>query len=262
MNPVDVRAEFANDITRKAGETALAFFQQGDSLTIEQKGLQDWVSNADRSVEKQLREALHNRFPDDAVVGEEHEDTAGTSGYIWVIDPIDGTTNFVTGTPGWCVVLACVFEAQCVCSAICDPVSGEFFNAQRERGAFVNGRRIKTSSATRMNQGTLGVGHSTRVPAKATLNILEALLEQQGLFRRSGSGALDLAYVAAGRLIGFVEPHMNAWDCIAALLMIEEAGGIVQPFDMNAMIQSGGRVVTSCEGLYEPIRDMVAKAYD
>lgn len=262
MNPVDVRAEFANDITRQAALKALELFQQRDSLEIEQKGLQDWVSNADRSVEMQLREALSSQFPDDAIVGEEHENTTGSSGYIWIIDPIDGTTNFVTGTPGWCVVLACVYQDQCVCSAICDPVSGEFFNAQRGLGAFVNGRKMLASSATRLNQGTLGVGHSTRVPAKATLNVLQALMEQEGLFRRSGSGALDLAYVAAGRLIGFVEPHMNAWDCVAALLMIEEARGVVQPFDMNSMIQSGGRVVASCEGVYSLIQPMATQAYE
>ena len=248
-------------IVEQAAEKAWSLFKDKDALNIEVKGLQDWVSNADKSVEDQIRAELSQAFPNDGIVGEEHGNVVGTSGYTWVIDPIDGTSNFVTGTPGWCVVLACVLDGQTVSAAICDPIAGETFTAVKGQGARLNGKAIQCSPVTAIDQGTLGLGHSTRVPADSTVNLLTALLNADGLFRRSGSGALDLAYVSAGRLIGFVEPHMNAWDCIAALLLIEEAGGQYEAYDMDTMLAKGGRVITACAGVYDEIHAMTDKAY-
>ena len=264
MNTCEVESRFAHavEITAVAAQSALRLFRDRDNLDIEQKGLQDWVSNADKSVEDELRAALKALFPDDAIIGEEHGVSAGQSKYTWVIDPIDGTTNFVTGTPGWCVVLACVQGEQVVCSVVCDPVSGETFTAMRGHGATVNGRTMFVSSATRFDEGTLGIGHSTRVPAQSTLRVLDAVMSRNGLFRRIGSGALDLAYVAAGRSIGFVEPHMNAWDCLASLLMIEEAGGMVEPYDMTTMLNTGGKVLASCNGIYDELLEMASDGYE
>ncbi len=248
-------------IVEKAAALALSLFKDKDKLDIEIKGLQDWVSNADKSVEDQIRAALGELFPNDAIVGEEHDNVTGTSGYTWVIDPIDGTTNFVNSTPGWCVVLACVYNGVTVSAAICDPIPVEMYTAMKGSGAKLNGKPMQCSPVDAIEKGTLGVGHSTRVPAQQTLSLLDALLNANGLFRRSGSGALDLSYVAAGRLIGFVEPHMNAWDCLAALLLIEEAGGKVEPFDMDVMIAQGGRVITAGAGVYDTVHAMAADAY-
>lgn len=256
------RHEFACAIVESAAEVALAFFRERDSLAIEVKGLQDWVSNADKSVEDRLRADLSKAYPDDAIVGEEHGESTGRSGFVWVIDPIDGTTNFVNGMPGWCVVLACVQDDNSVSCVICDPVAKETYAAIRGEGAMLNGKPIHVSAAQALNQGTVGVGHSTRVAAESTLALLTTLLHQQGLFRRGGSGALDLAYVAAGRLLGYAEPHMNAWDCLAAILLIEEAGGQVQPFAMDMMLAQGGRVVVACPGVFEQLVDMTDAAYD
>lgn len=261
MNPIESRHAFAKDIVAGAAESALGLFHDRDNLDIEVKGLQDWVSNADKSVEHQIRAALMDTYPDDSIVGEEHGDVTSSSGFTWVIDPIDGTTNFVNGTPGWCVVLACVQNDQTVCAVICDPVSNETFSGARGQGATVNGRRMQAHSATSFGDGTLGVGHNSRIPAEPTLALLTHLLNRQGLFRRGGSGALDLAYVAAGRLIGYVEPHMNAWDCLASLLFIEEAGGIVEPFDMQTMLAKGGRVVTAAPGIYNEVAELAEAAY-
>jgi len=262
MNSIDSRLAYARDACERVAQTALALFNDRDNLNIEQKGLQDWVSNADKTVEEELRRLLQSTFPADAIIGEEHANTDGTSEYTWVIDPIDGTTNFVNGTPGWCVVLACVKGDDCVCGVICDPISKETFTAVKGGGAYVNKRKMRVSQATSLDAGTLAVGHSSRVSALLTINVLSELLQRDGMFRRSGSGAQDLAYVAAGRLIGYVEPHMNAWDCLAALLMIEEAGGIVQTFDMQQMLSHGGRVVASGPGIHEELLAMVQRAYD
>lgn len=262
MDPIEIRLSQAVKMTSNAAQSALTLFHDRDNLDIEQKGLQDWVSNADKSVEDELRAALQLAFPEDAIVGEEHGSVQGVSGFTWVIDPIDGTTNFVNGTPGWCVVLACVHKNQSVCSVIVDPVANETFTAIRGGGATVNGRTMRISPATELNQGTLGVGHSARVPPSQTLEMLRLLMSREGLFRRGGSGALDLVYVAAGRLVGFVEVHMNAWDCLAALLMIEEAGGNVEHFNMPTMLAQGGRVVTACPGVYEEVLAMTHKAFN
>ncbi|ASJ75844.1 inositol monophosphatase family protein [Granulosicoccus antarcticus] len=261
MSAVAARLEFAKGIVAEAAQSALTLFHDRDNLDIEVKGLQDWVSNADKSVEDQIRAAIGDSFPDDSIVGEEHDNVTGSSGFTWVIDPIDGTTNFVNGTPGWCVVLACVQNDQTVCAVICDPVSNENYTGQRGQGAFLNGRRLQAHAANSLSDGTLGVGHNSRIPPEPTLTLLTQLLNRQGLFRRGGSGALDLAYVAAGRLIGYVEPHMNAWDCLASLLFIEEAGGKVEAFNMQHMLEKGGRVITAGPGIYNEVASMVETAY-
>lgn len=249
-------------IVERAAEHALTLFRDKDALNIEVKGLQDWVSNADKSVEDLIRAALQEHFPGDGIIGEEHDDIPSVSGYTWVIDPIDGTTNFVNGTPGWCVVLACVNAQRIEHAVVCDPVAGETFAARRGSGATLNGKRISVNTTvTAFDQGTLGVGHSTRVPAHTSATLITRLLHNNGLFRRSGSGALDLAYVAAGRLIGYVEPHMNAWDCLASLLIIEEAGGQIKPYDMEPMLAGGGMVVTGSPGVFEKILRMAEECY-
>jgi len=258
---LQLRHDASIGFVKQAAAYALSLFRDRDQLDIEVKGLQDWVSNADKSVEDQLRAALLKAFPDDGIIGEEHGEVISRSGYTWVIDPIDGTTNFVTGTPGWCVVLACVDNQQTLSAAICDPIADESYSALRGQGAFLNGKQIQCSAVTQINQGTLGVGHSTRVPAIKTLNLMQSLLTADGIFRRGGSGALDLAYVAAGRLIGFVEPHMNAWDCLAAMLLIEEAGGKVDACDMAEMLKQGSYVIATSPGVYEEVRAITKKAY-
>ena len=247
------RHERAAGIVSAAAATALGFFRERDSLVVESKGRQDWVSEADRGVEREIRDALAAAFPDDGIVGEEHEDVVGSSGFVWVVDPIDGTTNFVNGMPGWCVVLAGMLDGRTVLAHLEDPVAGEVFVARRGHGATLDGRAIAVATSESLSSGTLGVGHSPQVAPEGTLALLEALLAAGGLYYRSGSGALDLARVAAGRLIGYAEGHMNAWDCLAALLLIEEAGGRVQPFDMGAMLARGGRVVASAPGVHDAL---------
>lgn len=256
------RHDAALSIVATAATHALELFREGDLLDIEVKGLQDWVSNADKSVEDLIRAALGEAFPDDSIVGEEHANKQGSSAFTWVLDPIDGTTNFVNSTPGWCVVIACVENDQTVIAAICDPIPNETYSAIKGQGAKLNGKPISCSPLDSLDKGTLGVGHSTRVPPEQTIRVIESLLKANGLFRRSGSGALDLAYVAAGRLLGFVEPHMNAWDCLASILLIEEAGGKVEPFDMPTMIASGGRVIVAGPNIYEDVLQMTVAAYD
>ena len=258
---IERRHALGGEIVAVAAATALDRFRARETLEVETKGLQDWVSAADREVEREIRDALGAAFPDDGIVGEEHGNVAGTSGFVWVIDPIDGTTNFIAGNPGWCVVLAGVHAGRTVVAHLCDPLVGETFAARRGAGATLDGHPIRAAASDSLARGTLGVGHSTRVGADGTLALLEGLLRADGLFYRSGSGALDLARVAAGRLIGYVEAHMNAWDCLAALLLVEEAGGRVQPFDMERMLAGGGRVVAAAPGVHAALVALTDEAF-
>jgi len=259
---VQARLSTALTIVDDAAALALRMFGERDALTIESKGLQDWVSDADRGVEDRIRAALRQACPDDGIVGEERATVAGESGYTWVIDPIDGTTLYVNGAPGWCVVLACVHRGRTVLGVIADPIARETYHAMRGAGTFLNGKPVDAASVQRLDQGSVSVGHSARDPIEPTLAVLRALLEAGGLYQRTGSGANCLAMVAAGRLIGYVEFHMNAWDCLAAMLLIEEAGGRVEGFDMQTMLASGGRVIAAAPGVYEALHAIAADAFD
>ena len=147
-------------------------------------------------------------------------------------------------------MLACVYDNAVVISIIIDPKSDETFIAVKGHGATLNGRKLAVSSATKLSDGSTGVGYAPRTDPTITLTVLDKLMQADGVYFRCGSGALMLSYVAAGRLIGYCETHMYAWDCIAALLVIAEAGGIVDEFDMDTMLTSGGRVLTACPGVY------------
>ena len=243
------RRAFAEDLAERAGAFALAQFKALDSLVVETKGRHDLVSQADRETETFIRDAIEKRWPDDGIVGEEHGRLAGKSGFDWVIDPIDGTANFVTGIPHWCVVIACAHEGHPVVGAICDPNTGELFSAARGLGATVNGRALSVSSATSLSQGSVATGASGRTDREQASAMVRSILIQDGMFFRSASGALMLAYVASGRLIGYIEDHMNSWDCFAALVMIVEAGGVCTPLDDNALL-GGTRLVAGTPGVH------------
>jgi len=257
MSDIEKRFEAARRIAESAAQTALQHFTNHDSLKIESKGTQDWVSNADREVELEIRAALSSAFPDDSIVGEEHDNKSGSSPFTWVIDPIDGTTSFVNTMPGWCVVIACVMNGETVIGVLVDPIAKESFCACKGGVATMNGEPIRVSNAQSVKEGFVAVGHSARIDHRLTVQFLSALMEEGGVYYRIGSGALMLAYVAAGRLLAFVEPHMYAWDCMAALFIIEQAGGRTQSFDASEMLVSGGRVLAAAPGVYDQISSMV-----
>lgn len=230
-------------ICREAGNMALDYFRNRSALAIESKGPQDWVTEADRNVELLIRDRLSARWPDDGIVGEEHASIQGTSGFRWVIDPIDGTANFVNGIPVWCVILAGVAGGKTQIGVIHDPVHEETFVALRGKGATLNGDAIRVAEVARLGSGTVSVGYSNRKEARNILPVIGDLLDNGAKFHRNASGGLTLAYVAAGRLIGYLEEHMNAWDCLAGQLLVREAGGYVEDQDADRMIVDGGRVI-------------------
>lgn len=255
------RLDFAVDLARRAGAFAKTHFEAIDTLVIESKGHQDLVSNADKDTETLIRAALDEHWPDDGIVGEEHGRKTGTSGYDWVIDPIDGTANFVRGLPQWCVAIACARDGEAVVGVIFEPSSGEMFTAAKGGGAFVNGKPMRVAQTGDMGQGSVGIGFSGRLPGMKAVTALTMVVERGGVFFRNASGALMLAYVAAGRLIGYLEEFMNSWDCVAGLLMIEEAGGTIVKPDPKTSLDHGTVVIGGGPNIFAEINEIAEASF-
>ena len=259
--PYQDRLAFAVDIARRAGDAGMVHFRALENLTIESKGHQDMVSNADRELETLIRKGIAAAYPDDGIIGEEHGPVTGSSGFTWIIDPIDGTANFVQGIPAWCVVVACVDEKGPVIGVTHEPSAGETFAAARGSGATLNGKPMRVSNSRSLSDGSMGVGFSNRVEVSPILKFIDALTADGGVFFRNASGALMMAYVAAGRLIGYAEPHMNPWDCVAGILQIEEAGGRVFPVEPEVMLDRGGPVIAAADGVFDRTRELAEHAF-
>ncbi len=247
------RARTAAEFAREAGILARGYFEDRSKLHVDRKGAQDWVSDADRNVELLIRERLAKAWPDDGIFGEEHAPKPGSSGFDWVIDPIDGTTNFVNGIPAWTIVIAGVSDNQTKVGVIHDPNVNETYFAIRGQGATLNGAPMQVALGQAIEDGTVAVGYSNRVAPRNVVPVVEALIDRGAMFHRNASGALSLAYVAAGRLLGYMEEHMNAWDCLAGQLLIEEACGRVEPQNASDMIRDGGRVVVGTPDVFDTL---------
>ncbi len=210
----------------------------------------------DFAAEKLIEEGVRSTFPDDSFLGEESADSfvPQPGRGIWIVDPIDGTQPFVNGIASWCIAIAFIDEGRAQFGLVYDPCRDELFAAKVGGGATLNGRRIIASSATSLLDGMVCIGYSNRVTPEDTLGPLTRLMHANGMYHRSGSGALSLAYVAAGRLIGYFEPHMNSWDYAASIVIIEESGGVINDClpDDQAMIK-GGLVLAAAPGVYEEL---------
>ena len=213
-------------VARRAGALALHYFLNRDQLLIETKRvLTDMVSQADREVEDLIRDEIKAAYPEDAFLGEEYGLEPGSSALTWVVDPIDGTAPYLNGLPGWCISIGLMDRDGPLLGAIYVPVLDEMFLGGRGLGTPLNGQPVRVTDRFDLSTGLLGVGTNDRVPA-ARVGQLYGDLAADGIAHvRYGSGALMLAYVAAGRLVGYCEPRMSVWDCLAAYALIEAAGG-------------------------------------
>ncbi len=261
MSSISERKEFAISAAEEAGALASTYFNNRDTLVVDQKGAQDWVSEADRNVEAFVRQKITEAFPEDGIFGEEDVAKAGSSGFDWVIDPIDGTTNFVNGIPAWTIVLALVSDGRTQLGVIHEPNVREVYVAERDAGATLNGQPMRVASDVELASGTISVGYSNRVEAANVIPVIKSIVESGALYHRNASGALSLAYVAAGRLLGYVEEHMNAWDCLAGQLMVAEAGGLIEDQDVNEMIRKGGRVIVGTPKVFGTLKRICDNAW-
>jgi myo-inositol-1(or 4)-monophosphatase len=222
--------ETAAAIAREAGALLVRFFER--RIAFEYKGEHDLITEADRASETLIVERLRSHFPSHAIVAEEGSGHAARSEYCWYVDPLDGTTNFAHGFPVFNVTLALEHAGRLIAGVVYDPIRDEMFSAERGSGAYLNGRRIHASRADRLEQALVATGFPN-MRRRDSINVLffhQMAMATHGV-RRPGAAALDLAYVAAGRLDAFWEFGLKSWDMAAGLLLVEEAGGSIS--DMN-----------------------------
>lgn len=230
------RRDVAARVAREAGMLLLDVAAQhalGINLDVATKtSLTDPVSNADRASERHITSAIHQAFPNDGIISEEGQgETTGTSGYWWVIDPLDGTVNFLYGNPLWCVSIACVDASGTVAAAIYHPPADELFLAARAGGATLNGTQLVGAADVPLRESLIATGFSYEAKAREPQgHELADLLPHVRDIRRGGAAALDLAWVAAGRYTAYFEMTLKTWDWAAGALLVTEAGGVVASF--------------------------------
>lgn len=230
MPSVEELLQTAEEAARRAGRVLADTFL--DERKIEFKGGIDLVTDADRAAEKEILALIQGRYPGHAVLAEESGWTEG-SGHRWVIDPLDGTTNYSHQVPHYCVSIAVVGDEGILAGAIYDPMRDELFSAAKGRGAHLNGRPMHPSGSTGLGTGLLCTGfpYDVRENPEAPLGLFNRLIRKAQGIRRMGSAALDLAYVASGRFDGFFEFGLKPWDIAAGALIVQEAGGHMAQID-------------------------------
>lgn len=247
---LDLRLKTAAAITRDAGKLALDYFIRRDQLEVELKGLQDLVSLADRETEDLIRDGLARAFPDDAIIGEEGgTEAAHADGPLWIIDPIDGTMNFLRGVPYWSVAVALMVDRELMIGITYDPVHDELYTARRGGGAFRDGQPIRASAVSDPNKAVIGATFSFKMSIDSYGRLLTAILEGGSDHRRLGSTALMMAHVADGRLDACATLMCNSWDVIGGLMLVEEAGGVASDFQDGAALDEPNRCYGAAPGL-------------
>jgi myo-inositol-1(or 4)-monophosphatase len=232
---------------RKAGSIINRASLDIDLVRVSAKGRSDFVTEVDRAAEEAILDTLRSAYPQHGFLAEESgaSDPEGNHEYTWIIDPLDGTTNFIHGFPQYSVSIALQQRGQLTQAVVYDPTRNELFTASKGRGAFLNDRRLRVSRRTQLKECLIGTGFPFRSLEQldAYLRIFKRITEEAAGVRRPGSAALDLAYVAAGRLDGFWEFGLSPWDMAAGALLIVEAGGFVADFAGEANYLATGNLV-------------------
>jgi len=247
---------------RRAGSVINRGARDLDRLTITAKGPKDFVSEVDRAAETAIVDVLHATYPDHAILAEEGTAKGANADaeYLWIIDPLDGTTNFLHGFPQYCVSIALQHKGQITQGVIYDPVRNDLFTATRGRGAFLNDHRMRVSRRQHLRDCLIGTGFPFRDGSDVDtyIRMMRAMMIETAGLRRPGSAALDLAYVAAGYYDGFWEIGLNAWDVAAGSLLILEAGGLVGDLLGDNAYLYGGQVIAANPKIFAQIIKVLA----
>lgn len=248
---------------RKAGRALLRDFGEVEQLQVSRKGPGDFVSRADRKAEETIREALMEARPSYGFLGEEGGEIAGKDPTRrWIVDPLDGTTNFLHGLGHWAVSIALEHKGEIVAGVIYDPVRDEMFLAEKGEGAFINEARLRVSARNRVSDCLFSTGlpFAGRSDLPETLQDLARILPACTGVRRFGAAALDLAYVAAGRYDGFWERRLHAWDMAAGIVIVKEAGGFVEPLNPSGNVLEDGEIIAANAEVFESFAKIVRQA--
>jgi myo-inositol-1(or 4)-monophosphatase len=248
MIDLDTRLTAAIRLATEAGALALKLRPAPGAASATLKGAQDWLTEADGAVEAFLSEALAREFPEDGFQGE--ETGKGRQGALrWVVDPIDGTSNYARGATRWCVSLGLIHDRTPVLGVLVAPALGEVFAARQGGGATLNGQPIHAAATDDPRRAMIEVGWSPRRPNVVFQGVVAGVLEHGAMVRLGGSGALGLADVAAGRIDGYIEAHINLWDVAAALCILAEAGAYVSDFMAGPGPETGDAIIASAPRL-------------
>ncbi len=233
----------------------------GTDIGVEHKGELDLVTEVDRACEAAILARLRRSFPDHDYVAEESAPSLSGSEFVWYIDPLDGTTNYAHRYPFFCTSIALTRNETVIASAVYDPVKDELFTAARGRGATCNGSPLKVTPARELLRAVLVTGfpYDLRDDVGHTLRLFERFLHHARALRRDGAAALDLAYLAAGRIDGYFEERLKPWDVLAGSLLVEEAGGCVSRFDGTPVGVRADEVVASNRVLHEAMLSVLAE---
>jgi myo-inositol-1(or 4)-monophosphatase len=245
---------------RRAGDIIVRGLARFEGMEVANKGLNDYVTNTDHAAEAAIIETLQTAYPHHGFLAEESGETRGTADIRWIIDPLDGTTNFMHGFPQFCVSIACQMEGRLEHAVIYDPMRQEIFTASRGDGAYLEGKRLRVSKQRTLEGALIGTGFPYRENLQLLdpyMEMLRAVMKKAAGLRRPGSAALDLAYVAAGRTDGFWEIGLKAWDTAAGCLLIREAGGLIATLDGGEYKQNGN-IVAGTPRVFNELLETIA----
>ncbi|MGR8927751.1 inositol monophosphatase family protein (plasmid) [Rhizobium leguminosarum] len=247
---IRARAEVAMSVALEVGRETARFRRDSDlgTLTVENKGLQDFVTIADRRAEQAIHDGLLSRFPDDSFMGEESGGRSGKGG-TWVVDPIDGTTNYIRGFRHWGVSIAFVVGGKVEVGVVYDAAGDKVFHAVRGGGAFKDGIPVHAAATADPANALVILGHSRKTSFDDHLALSRRLHERGMDYRRMGAAAIDLVRVAEGAADLYYERHLNAWDMLAGALIAEEAGAVVAMPPVDRLLAQGGPVIAYSPGL-------------
>lgn len=244
---------------RKAGELIVRASENLDVVKVTEKGVNDYVTEVDKQAEAEIVYHLQKAYPDHGITGEEgaHQEAAEGCEYEWIIDPLDGTLNFIRGIPHYAVSIACLYRGKLQHAVVLDPIRREEFTASRGNGASLNGRRIRVTQTRNLEDALLATGIPFKGRTEAHMasyiqGMAELSIQSNGI-RRAGSASLDLAYVAAGRVDAFWEFGLQPWDTAAGVLLIKEAGGLVSDIDGSDNFLKSGNICAGTPKIFKTV---------
>ncbi len=244
-------------VIKKTGDLVLSYFHQTASYREKETG--ELVTEADLASERYLIEQLTKLLPGAAVIGEELGYTDGSNDYCWVIDPLDGTTNFIHQLPYFCISVALTYKGEPIFGAVYQPLTKEYFYTLRGQGAFLNGRKIQVSDLSHIDKSVIVIGFPYKKGERFEhmLHLMSEIAPKTFAFRNFGAAALDLAYVAAGRLDAVFFEDLAWWDVAAGMLLIKEAGGITSDFEGNPIDESYKTFLGAGPALYKELQKLI-----
>lgn len=243
---------------RQAGSLIVRSLQHVDHLEVTTKGRNDYVSDVDRLAEKEIISVIKKAYPEHAIMAEESGND-GNADTVWIIDPLDGTTNFLNGFPHYCVSIAVMVRGRVEHAVVFDPLRDELFTASKGEGAKLNDRRIRVGKRKELTGALLATGFPFKYPQHldAYMGMFRAVFPKVSDIRRAGSAALDLAYVAAGRVDAYWEIGLEKWDLAAGWLLVEEAGGTVTDFSGRDQVLDKGHVIASNLSMHSHLQALI-----